>query len=115
MSGIQNMHYSLLSDPVKVSGADLNSASNSINQHILLIEEALMGFITCAEGTADIWNGDSADEFRRRCASYRSPVLKLTSHISQSMDKLKKITGLYEQTECNVAAHSEELPSDAIV
>lgn len=115
MGGIQNMHYSLLIGSVKVSGADLNSASTSITQRVASIEEALMSFISCAEGTADIWVGDSANEFRNRCASYRTPVLNLTSHLSQSMDRLKEITGLYEQTENNVAAHSEELPSDAIV
>lgn len=114
MSEMKNMNYNLLTGSVKVSGEALGAASDNIIKRSAVIEDSLMRFIACAENTTDIWQGASADEFRGRCSAYRSRVTELTSRISQSMDRLRKIAGIYEDAENRVAARGEELPSDAI-
>ncbi|MCD7727818.1 MAG: WXG100 family type VII secretion target [Ruminococcus sp.] len=113
-TSIENSIMNNLTGTVRVSADELLEASGNVITRAARIEESLLALISCAESTNDIWQGTSADEFRARCSAYRTPVSELAEHLREGMNRLEKITGLYNQAESRISAKSNDLPSDAI-
>lgn len=99
---------------IKVSNVQLSEASDKITRYAIRINELLRAAIRAGESIAERWQGEAADEFKERCASYKAPAEAVTVSIVERMKSLEQITGVYEDVDRRVKGKGQSLPSDVI-
>ncbi len=99
---------------VKVSDERLRTASENIMKSVLHIRSLLNDAVCTGERAFESWQGSSAEEFKARCRSFDLRIDNTTSDMIKSVDLLKKILGVYQETEKLVKEKGADLSGDVI-
>lgn len=99
-------------DRIKVSTEALNAQAQSIESMINGLKNQFDRVETTLNGSKSYWIGDAGDKHRQLYSSIETDVSGIIERWKKHIASLRKIAGVYEQTESSVTSEASELPSD---
>ncbi len=99
----------------KVTPDQLERQSESVSNSVAKIEHSFGEIEDIIKATASYWNGDAADLFRSTAEDFKDEVATMLLRMTEHVDDLKKMAGIYEKAEAEVQETIQSLPADVIV
>ncbi len=101
-------------DRIKVSTEALNAQAQAIESVVGNLKNQFEQVKNTLDGSRSYWTGAAADKHRQLYSSIETDVSGITERWKKHIDSLRKIAGVYQQTESTAASESSELPSDVL-
>lgn len=100
---------------IKVDPVDLQRASDELEKKLKTLHTLFDTMIGRVESTANYWQGDASEKYRKDFKNDRSEMEEAFARIKEHVTDLYNIAGIYTGVEKQVTEISENLSSDVIV
>ena len=107
--------FDSLTGSFKVTPEQLERQSDSVSRSVSRIERSFDEIENIVKGTAGYWNGEAADLFRDTAADFKEEITTMLLRMTEHIDDLKRMAGIYEEAESKAEETIQSLPTDVIV
>ena len=99
-------------EKVKASSSNLYDASETFKTKLDTISTKFNLIKNCVEKMNNYWEGSAKDSHNTLFYTYYDPVIDQIEKFKKNIGILNQIAGIYDTTEKNIIAMSEDLPEN---
>lgn len=100
---------------IKVDTAVLAGRADTAEKKINEVRERFERIQEVVNRSRNYWEGKASDAHRREYQEYRDEIAEILSRFQENVTDLRKIAGVYEESERAIETLAQDLPIDVIV
>ncbi|WP_418752146.1 WXG100 family type VII secretion target [Frisingicoccus sp.] len=100
---------------IRVSTEVLEMRANAAEEKINDVRKRFGRIAEIVHSSSGYWEGEANDAHRREYQEYQSEIEEALARFQENVTDLRKIAGIYRETEADTTSFSGDLPMDVII
>lgn len=104
----QQVRIRVSSERIRETGERIREKTNCLGNRLGEMQDTV-------KMTAGFWEGEAGDLCREAFEQFREDIAELTARLTENVEDLEKIAGVYDESERAAQEEAEALPENVIV
>lgn len=100
---------------IRVQTEVLEMRANSAEQKIRAVKNRFDQIAKTVSASRNYWEGDAANAHRREYQEYQEEIEGALARFQENVDDLRRIAGIYRESEAQNADLAGDLPADVLI